>query len=302
VAQLRAFDAVAQTLHFGRAADRLGIAQPTISKEIRRLERAIGVPLFNRSAGGTTLTAAGERLRKPAAAVLEQVRSFEAAASLVKREAQGAVTIAASPSIVNALLPETLRAADDRQLGVHIQALEVETGEVLDAVEHGRADLGIGHLIGDANRAVKRRLGRDELRVLVHRSVAPAVRGRFDLAQLTNVPFLLWPRERSPEYYDFLMDICRQRGLDEPLILTGTSRISGSWRYFLEDGRAFSLVPEDFARKEVGEGVAAYQLEPPAFLPLEVAWNKNASSDVMRVLEIIVDLTHDRRGYGPAVT
>ena len=92
------------------------------------------------------------------------------------------------------------------------------------------------------------------------------------------------------------MDICRQRGLDEPLILTGTSRISGSWRYFLEDGRAFSLVPEDFARKEVGEGVAAYQLEPPAFLPLEVAWNKNASSDVMRVLEIIVDLTHDRRG------
>ena len=102
MAQLRAFDAVAQTLHFGRAADRLGIAQPTISKEIRRLERAIGVPLFNRSAGGTTLTAAGERLRKPAAAVLEQVRSFEAAASLVKREAQGAVTIAASPSIVNA--------------------------------------------------------------------------------------------------------------------------------------------------------------------------------------------------------
>lgn len=61
-------------------------------------------------------------------------------------------------------------------------------------------------------------------------------------------------------------------------------------------------MPEDFARKEVGEGVAAYQLEPPAFLPLEVAWNKNASSDVMRVLEIIVDLTHDRRGYGPAVT
>jgi DNA-binding transcriptional LysR family regulator len=296
VAQLRAFDAVAQTLHFGRAADRLGIAQPTISKEIRRLERAIGVPLFNRSAGGTTLTAAGERLLKPGAAVLEQVRSFDAAAALVKRESQGAVTIAASPSIVNALLPETLRAADDRQLGVHIQALEVETGEVLDAVEHGRADLGIGHLIGDANRAVKRRLGRDELRVLVHRSVARAVRGRLDLARLANVPFLLWPRERSPQYYDFLMSVCQQRGLDEPLILTGTSRISGSWRYFLEDGRAFSIVPMDFARQEIGKGVTSYGLEPPAYLPLEVAWNKNASADVMQILEIVVDLARDRRG------
>ena len=144
-------------------------------------------------------------------------------------------------------------------------------------MEHGRADLGIGHLIGDANRAVKRRLGRDELRVLVHRSVAPAVRGRFDLAQLTNVPFLLWPRGAQSGVL---------RLLDGHLSATRTGRTTdphrhlqnlGSWRYFLEDGRAFSLVPEDFARKEVGEGVAAYQLEPPAFLPLEVAWNKNAS-------------------------
>ena len=59
---------------------------------------------------------------------------------------------------------------------MHIQALEVETGEVLDAVEHGRADLGIGHLIGDANRAVNAAWAATNY-VLVHRSVAPAVRG-----------------------------------------------------------------------------------------------------------------------------
>ena len=297
MSQLRAFDAIARTLHFGRAAEWLGIAQPTISKELRRLERTLGVRLFNRSAGGTTLTPAGERLRQPAAAVLAQLLAFDTAAAAVNREWAGVVTVAASPSVVNVLLPDLLRAVDYQQLGLTVQALEVETGEVLGAVESGRADLGIGHLLGDATHAVKRSLGRDEIHVLLHRRLSRGNKN-VDLGRLANVPLLLWPRERSPLYYDFLMDICRQRGL-EPLVLTGTSRISGSWRYFLEDARAFSIVPADFAHQEVRAAVAARRLEPPAYLPLEVAWNKNASADVMRILGVLVELTQDRREPGP---
>jgi LysR family transcriptional regulator, benzoate and cis,cis-muconate-responsive activator of ben and cat genes len=291
---LRAFDAIAQTLHFGRAAERLGIAQPTISKELRRLEHAIGVPLFNRSAGGTTLTPAGEHLRQVAAEVLEQVRVFETAATRIQREKSGTVTIAASPSVVNALLPDTLRAIDDHQLELTLEPMEVETGEVLAAVESGCADLGVGHLIGEPTHAVKRQLGRDGLRTVLHRSLARRAKGRIDLSRLANVPFLLWPRERNPVYYDYLMDVCRSRGL-EPLVLTGTSRISGSWRYFLEDGRAFSLVPEDFAVHEVRSSVVAYELDPPAYVPLEVAWTRHPSPEVTRILEVLVELTRDRR-------
>lgn len=294
VSQLRAFEAVAATLHFGRAADQLGVTQPTVSKEIRRLEHAVGVPLFHRSAGGTTLTHAGERLRPHAADVLAQLRSFDTAAAVARRERRGEVTIAASPSIVNHLLPETLRAIDDQELGITLQALEVETGEVLAAVESGHADLGIGHLIGDPGRAVKRRLGQDELRVVLHRSLVPTRTSRIDVRNLANLPLLLWPRERNPRYYDHLMELCRARGL-EPLVLTGTSRISGSWRFFLEDARAFSLVPADFARQEGWAEVASYPLDPPGYVPLEVAWNRDSSAEVRRILEIVVDLTGDRR-------
>ena len=294
LSQLRAFAAVADTLHFGRAAERLGIAQPTISKEIGRLERSLGVPLFVRSAGGTTLTPAGERLRPTASEVLERLRSFESAAAVVQRESSGSVTIAASPSIVNHLLPETLRAIDDQEWGSDVRPLEVETGDVLAAVESGRADLGIGHLIGDPTRAVKRRLGLDQVRLVVHRSIVPAG-AALDLGRLANVPLLMWPRERNPRYYDHLLETCRQRGL-EPLVLTGTSRISGSWRYFLEDARAFTLVPRDAAEQERWPGVAVHPLDPPAYLPLEVAWTKGASSDVKRVLAVVAELTRDRRG------
>jgi len=272
----------------------LGIAQPTISKEIRRLERTVGVPLFKRSAGGTTLTSAGEQLRVPAVAVLESLRLFETATVLAQREQRGTVTIAASPSIVNALLPDTLRAVDDQQLGLTVEAVEVETGEVLGAVESGNADIGIGHLIGEPTHALKRRLGQDEIQVLLHRSLARSTKGRMELSRLKNVAFLLWARERNPAYYDHLMDICRSRGL-EPPVLTGTSRISGSWRYFLEDGRAFSLVPADFARQEARAGLVAHPLEPAAFVPLEVTWHPGPSQDVKQILHALFHLTRGRR-------
>ena len=294
LSQLRAFAAVAETLHFGRAADALGIAQPTVSKEISRLERAVGAPLFYRSAGGTSLTPAGERLRRPAAAVLEQVAAFEGVAAVVHRESRGVVTIAASPSIVNHLLPETLRAVDDQELGVTVDVVEVETGEVLAAVESGRADLGIGHLIGDSTSVLTRRLGQDELRVVVHRSLLPADTVAVDLRRLANVPLLLWPRERNPRYYDHLMGVCQERGLVPP-VLSGTSRISGSWRFFLEDARAFSLVPEDFAQREGWAGAGSFPLAPPAHLPLDVAWSKQASTETRIILDAVLALTRDRR-------
>ncbi len=253
----------------------------------------MGVRLFTRSAGGTALTSAGERLRPAAVAVLETVRLFEEAAAAELRDARRAVRVAASPSIVNRLLPDLLRAIDDQELGISIQVLEVETGEVLSAVEDGRADVGIGHLIGEASRAVTHLLGHDPLRVLLHRALVPHRATHADLHRLAHVPLLLWPRERSPGYYDFVLEACRTRGL-EPMVLTGTSRIAGSWSYFLQDARALALVPADFAEQEARGDLVALPLDPPASIPLEVAHIRNPPPHVARLLAILTDLTRDR--------
>lgn len=299
LSQLRAFQAVSDTLHFGRAAESLGISQPTVSKEIRRLESAIGVPLFTRSAGGSRLTAAGERLRPLAGGVREALLAFEEAAAAVGREAQRSLTIAASPSIVNWLLPELLRAVDDEGLGVTVLPLEVETGQVVEAVESGRADMGIGHQIGEPHRAIKRQLGQDEMYIVLHRRWAVGEQEAVHLRRLATLPLLLWPRERSPIYYDFLLGLCRQRGLD-PFVLTGTSRISGSWSYLLQDARAFSLAPRDFALREGKGELVALPLEPPALIPLEVVWSKNASRQVERILQVLVETRRKKTPGGAA--
>ena len=292
LSQLLAFDALAGERHFGRAAAALGIAQPTLSKEIRRLEQNLGLTLFDRSARGTELTPEGERLQPRVAAVIEQVQRLDDAATLLRQDSQMRVRVAASPSIVNRLLPELLRVIDDSEEGPSIRVLEVDTGGVLRAVEEGRADVGIGHLLGQPETTRKRRLGGDELRVLMHRALAPGTGGPADLARLKHVPLLLWPREDSPDYYDLIVQTCRPHGL-EPLVLSGTSRIGGSWSYFLQDARAFTIVPADFAQREARGSLVSLPLDPPAAISLEVVWGRHPAAP--RVLDVLMDLTRPLR-------
>lgn len=297
--QLRVFVALCDTLHFSRAAERLSISQPTVSKEIGALERGLGVRLLARSSAGTTLTREGERLEPQARAVMVEAARFDAMAAEARRRFRRQVTIAASPSIVNRLLPDTLREVDDRQLGIDLLVLEVETGDVVAAVDSGQADLGIGHHLVEPVRATKRQIGEDELQVVVSHCLAAADRRDVDLRRLANTPLLIWPRDRSPVYHDAMLEACRARGLD-PLLLTGTSRISGSWSYFLDDARAFALAPQDFAAHKAGGSLVSLSMDPPAYVPLEVVW-REGSAEIRQILEIIWTLTEDRRrGSQPA--
>ncbi len=292
--QLSAFATLCDTLHFTRAAERLGLSQPTVSKEMRTLERVLGLQLLARSAGGTRLTPAGQALESPARSVLEQIDGLMAAAALERRRTQRQVTIAASPSIVNHLLPETLRRIDDVQLGIRASALEVETGGVIEAVESGHADIGIGHYLAKTPKVIRRRLGADELLVLIHSSLLQPTRTSVALSELPQLPLLMWPRERSPDYYDAMVDACRARSL-EPLILTGTTRLSGSWSYFLSDARAFALATRDYAERAAHGDLIALPLEPPAFVPLDAVWKAKPTGETKQVLEILFEVTESRR-------
>ena len=104
----------------------------------------------------------------------------------------------------------------------------------------------------------------------------------------------MWPRERSPDYYDAMVDACRARSL-EPLILTGTTRLSGSWSYFLSDARAFALATRDYAEKAAHGDLIALPLEPPAFVPLDAVWKAKPTGETKQVLEILFEVTESRR-------
>ncbi len=126
ITQLRAFAAVAEAGHFGRAAVELGLSQPTVSKEVQRLERAVGVPLFLRIPAGTKLTDEGRRLRSQGRST-QHLLGFRAAADGLRREVRGKVRVAGSPGIVNPrLLPQLLKTVHE-QVEMAIEVMEVET-------------------------------------------------------------------------------------------------------------------------------------------------------------------------------
>ena len=291
--QLAVFRTVATELHFARAAAALGLSQPTVSKEVAQLERALGVELFHRSSGGTTLTPEGAELVEPADRVLRALDDLERAAGMARRRRTHEVRVAASPSVVNQIMPALLRRLERTSPQVEVTAVEVDTGHVTGALESGAADLGLGHHVtAPANGRVST-IGQDDLFVIAAGSIV-GQRGRsIDLARLADVPLLLWPREQSPAYHDALLDICRDRGLD-PLLLTGTSRLGGSRSYLLREGRAFALGPRDFALSE-GLGVRAAPLKPPAHVPLDLAWTEPLLPAAEVVFAEIGALVRERR-------
>lgn len=267
--QVAVFCELAQDAHFARAAQRLGVSQPTVSKELRALEAALGTVLFSRSRGGTTLTPEGLALLPKAQAVLAAADALEHDAAQSRRRRVGLVRLAASPSLVHRTMPDLLRRLEQAHREVQVDVVEVDTGGVTAALERGQADVGVGHHVAAPVGGKAVTIAREELLVIVAKGLLPA-RPVADLSRLAHVPLALWPREQNPAYHDALIEVCRARGLD-PLLLVGSSRLSGSRSYLLREGRAFALAPRDFALSEA-HGARALRLARPAHVPVDMAW------------------------------
>ncbi len=268
--QAEFFVAVATTEHFGRAAENLFVSQPVVSQEIRRLERNLGLALFDRSTRSVALTAAGKTLLPLARTMLEAGESFTEVAARLTEPASTGIRLAATPSAMNALVPDILRVAEETMPGVAVEELAVETGEIGEALASGRADVGLGRFL-DVPAQFRTEIIRWEPVFVALSSAHPlADSDGIRLADLSDVPLLLWPRERNPAYYDRLLEICTNAGL-EPLVLVSRPRIVGARSYLISEGRAFGLVPESTAGL-VLPGITTVPLAQPELLPMSAAW------------------------------
>jgi DNA-binding transcriptional LysR family regulator len=142
VRQLRYFVTVAEELHFGRAAERLGMAQPPLSRAVRELERQLGVPLLKRTTRQVTLTPAGEVLLRDARTALDAI-------SAAGRRAQHAgeptprLRLALKADIDGGLLPRILDAYAEERVALPVQLVLGPVGDQAQTVREGRADAGL---------------------------------------------------------------------------------------------------------------------------------------------------------------
>ncbi|WP_395292614.1 LysR family transcriptional regulator [Kitasatospora hibisci] len=268
--QLEVFLAVADTLHFGRAAERLHISQPTVSQEVARLERTVGVELFDRSRRAVVLTSAGEVMATEAAGLLDRAGTLLARVRLHEESRLGLARIVASPSVMNRLLPAVVSRAERELPALETVELAVDTGQVSATLAAELADIGLGRFLDETPGYRREKLLDEPVRVALSRGHALAGHAAVHLHHLGDLPLLLWPREQHPRYYDHVLGLCTDHGV-EPPVLVSPPRIVGSRLYLLSQNRAFSLVPASLAG-HLTEDVVTVPLAGPAALPLEMQW------------------------------
>ena len=120
------------------------------------------------------------------------------------------------------------------------------------------------------------RLGSERLLALLSTTHPAAAAASVELARLGDLPLLIWSRSQAPAYYDELLRICRERGL-EPQLVTAPPRITGVRSYLIADGRTFSLIPES-ATLRLSPGVCARPLSVPATVPVAATWRQSATA------------------------
>ncbi|GAA2551583.1 MULTISPECIES: LysR substrate-binding domain-containing protein [Streptomyces] len=141
IAQLRAFAAVAEHLHFRDAAAAIGMSQPALSGAVSALEEALGVTLLERTTRRVLLSPAGERLAARAKAVLAEVGALVEEADALRAPFTGALRLGVIPTVAPYLLPTVLRLVHDRYPHLDLQVHEEQTASLLDGLAGGRLDL-----------------------------------------------------------------------------------------------------------------------------------------------------------------
>ena len=239
--QLRYFVAVAEELHFGRAAARLGMAQPPLTQQIQKLERLLGYPVFSRRPRKTTLTEAGRALLPDAVRILRECDEAVEHARRAGRGETGRIALGTPPSVMLTRLPAAIRRYRERYPGVHFALREMSTSAIADALSAETLDIGLLREVESVGSFQTESILREPIVAVLPRGHALARRPRLSLRHLSKEPFVLFPRHLGEAFYDRLHSYCLDAGFSPHVVQEATQ-----WQSvvtFVETGLGVSLAP-----------------------------------------------------------
>jgi DNA-binding transcriptional LysR family regulator len=287
---LRYFVAVAEELHFGHAAQKLGMAQPPLSQQIRRLELELGVQLLQRTKRRVQLTEAGRAFLGQARATLSQVNRAIEVAQRAGRGELGKLAIGFLGSATYSLLPSILIAFRHRYPDVEVKLHELKTSELIVALRDRRVQVGFVRLpVHDDLLAVEPIL-REELLVALPERHALASRPHISFRDLAEESFLMPPRGLAPGFHEQVLNLCHQAGF-APKLGAEASQLQTIIN-LVAAGMGVTLVAES-VRNLAGRGVVFKQLpEPAPVVEVGVAWRRDSHSEVLSAfLKVVRETT-----------
>jgi DNA-binding transcriptional LysR family regulator len=252
--QLRYFVAVAEELHFRRAAQHLHVAQPAVSEQVRKLELDLGVQLFARTHRNVSLTDAGVALLDEARRVLRQTE--------VAREAARGATGRAAMRLRIGYLPDSLPAAVPRalrRLAASVPAVQVELGSapawrLVDDVRRGRLDAAITSLPAPINGLRSLPLGEQGAVVALPAMHPHAGEPEIAIERLAPERIVVLPYEANPAFRNAVVAMCHAEGLAPTFIEVAQSRVEDVLLAVVA-GRGPAILPESVTERYATPGV-----------------------------------------------
>ena len=273
LADLAAIVALADTLHFGRAAERLHVSQPALSKRIRKLEGRIGGPLLLRRYRDVRLTEAGRLLAEHGRGLL---RESEATVTLSQRAARGEagrLRVGFGIASILGLLPPVLLRFRRAYPAVDLQLRDMSTPEQIQALAAREIDIGFVRMPVSDDRLVVRRV-LDERLVLADGPRSPWNR-RAGLRSVAAEPFIIISRARSASFYDHVLSVCAAAGF-APRIVQEANELF-TVLSLVGAGLGVSLVPRSTRLLHLA-GVRFRELSrPEAAWDIAIAWHRDAA-------------------------
>lgn len=293
---LRYFVAVADELHFGRAAKRLRIAQPSLSQQIRRLEGEIGVELFDRTGRRVELTPAGEALRVRVRRTFDDVEDAVAAAREADLGIIGSFAVGFIETAAIEIVPGAVRHFRGSHPRVGLTLRELPSRDQADGLITGALDLGFVRTEPGHGDLVVERVLEEEFVAAIPGGHPLAARDRLEPAEVVEEPLILIEREEVPGLYDQTLSLVREYGGIAHVTQKATSILSVLG--LVAAGLGIALLPES-VRALHFTNIEFVTLDPsPHSTILAVRHRGSRSAHVEPFLEAVRETRPERNGFG----
>lgn len=288
---LRYFDAVAETLNFTRAAERLHVTQSTLSHQIKQLEDEIGAPLFDRSGKRVRLTETGEILRSHMTPALERIDLGLQALRAPAEAITGIIRLGTTPSFNTQMVPQCVATLLKSYPGLAVNVEELAAGQILKRLRSGHLDMAVSYPPGDGGDLWFEPLYNEELRLIVAADHPLARRRKVRMVELHNLRMALLP---STFLTRKLLDDCFDAAGAKPIVVAQLNSVAPMIELIRQTDLA-GIIPESAVG--MGPGLRVIPLEDPTPIRTPgMLWLKGAArSPVLKHFSEII-----RRAAGEA--
>ena len=276
ISQLRCFVAVGDELHFGRAAERLNMTQPPLSRQIRLLEHQVGTPLLERTSRVVRFTAAGKAFFPEATRILRLAEEAATTARRIATGEKGSIAIGFTSAFGYGLLPGMVRKLHELVPNITLMLKEMVTSEQLEALETGQLDVGLMRPHSPHGGLETVLLGREALMLAIPESQSKSWPKEPTLSCLQGKPFMTYSPYEASYFYQLVQSCLDSEGV-QPDIVDYVPQIH-TMLALVDSGIGVALIPETASRLHF-EGVLLRRMATKPLRPVEMVFCYRKDND-----------------------